>query len=126
MAWLLAMYVIFEGKNLSAYGIDPLTILREVKSEKKNHKLYFSQQQQLRTYILERLETIKRTSNQLSKRLLIYDLEREVEKLDDSLSINPINVDSLKEESFDKEAILKQLRDLKREEKPDGLYSNLF
>ena len=126
MAWLLAMYVIFEGKNLSAYGIDPLTILREVKSEKKNHKLYFSQQQQLRTYILERLETIKRTSNQLSKRLLIYDLEREVEKLDDSLSINPINVDSLKEESFDKEAILKQFRDLKREEKPDGLYSNLF
>ena len=115
MAWLLAMYVIFEGKNLSYYGINSLDILREVKTDGTSSSRHIEQQESLRKTISFKMEEIRKTSNPYTKRIRITELERLIRQLDTSLSISPITPDSLKKEDFDIKSIIEEINKMKRD-----------
>ena len=134
MSWLLACYVIFEGKNLGYYGIDSLDILREIKSDKDYSQAYLKRQEQIRNYVMKKLSEIRQTSNLYVKRQRIDELEKIMKQLDDKMKINPINPDSLRKEGFDIKSIQEEILTIKQEIKNAnfrqdnnyGLHQNVF
>lgn len=114
MAWLFANYVIFEGKNLGYYGVDILSILKEVKGS-KNDNTYIERQTELKERIKEKLSEVRMASHIYTKRRKVDELEKLVRHYDPNLTISSVNPDSLHKEDFDISSIKNEIIEIKKE-----------
>ena len=114
MAWLFANYVIFEGKNLAYYGVDILSILKEIKGSKSDNT-YVERQTDLKNKIKDKMSEVRNASHLYTKRRKIDELENLVRHYDPNLTISSINPDSLHKEDFDIVRIKREIDDIKRE-----------
>lgn len=114
MGWLLACYVVFEGKNLSFYGIDPLAILQDVTTDEGVSPYHVADQRELRTTIKELVQLAHSAVDDYRRRMVIYDIERMLPRVDTGIAISPLSADSVRQDSFDYRDIIREVTNLKR------------
>lgn len=114
IAWLLACYMVFEGKNLSYYGIDPLTILQDVKTPEDVSPYHVADQRELRATIKELAQMARDAADDYRRRMIIYDIERILPRLDANVVINPLSSDSVRQDAYDYRDVVREVEQLKR------------
>lgn len=129
ISWLLACYVIFEGKNLSVYGLDPMTILRAVESRTgKKSPEYIQRQLELRKKIKHMIQQARSTSDTFIKKKYLFDIEQILPLIDQTVTLDPVSVDALKIDSFDYRDIRKEVMSVakNRNYNPAQIYDAFF
>ena len=114
IAWLLACYMVFEGKNLSYYGIDPLTILQDIKTPEDVSPYHVADQRELRATIKELAQMARDAADDYRRRMIIYDIERILPRLDANVVINPLSSDSVRQDAYDYRDVVREVEQLKR------------
>lgn len=114
LAYLLANWLLFEGKNLHMYGLDVETIMNEIAVNTEGQKVdprYRQMQLELRKKIRHYEALIDATYSQTIKTMFrqkIYTLEQQ---LDDSITVEPVIGEQVKNTLRDFGDVYNQKRD---------------
>lgn len=102
IAYLLACYFVYFGKNFNLYDVDHSTFLNKVSSSGKIVEPEYKQQQD---ELAERIKDIKRMLSTTSNRLVTDSLTRELRNLEaqidtDIVDIQPTTVEQMRTNTF--------------------------
>lgn len=94
IAWLLACYLVLEGRNLHFYGLGPDDLMSpEDVASKKNDVIYLKSQISLRRKIRDLEDRIAAANNDSLQRIYMAEIKRLRTYVDDDVSIEPISRD---------------------------------
>lgn len=97
IAWLLACYLVFSGKNLHVYGLSTEELMRSYDTgASKEDAAYIAAQLQLRIKLREIESQINRSSNEYMRQHFLHKKLQLEEYLDREVKMNPISVDAVK------------------------------
>ncbi len=96
ISFLLACYVVFEGKNLHYYGIQPSDILSQVETVSGKSPEHVATQIILRKQIRDLEDQIKKTPNDYLKRHFTYKARQIEQHLDPDMVLDPVSVETLR------------------------------
>lgn len=98
ISYLLACWLIYEGKNLKIYGLDPSKFATEdVQSGGDLDKAHLKQQLDLRKKIRHYETLIDATTSDMVKKSLLQRLHVLKSQLDDSITIEPLVTDRVRQ-----------------------------
>lgn len=114
IAWLLACYVIFEGKNLHLYGISSEEILKSIDKSTGNKidPAHLANQMRLRKQVKEYENLIKTAETDYLRQHFKYKLSQMAQYLDESITLEPISKDSLRKDYSDYGDVYKRAQDV--------------
>lgn len=112
IAYLLACYVVLEGRNLHYYGLTSDDIMSpQEASATKNDVLYLKGQIALRRRIREIEEKITKTSNETLIRALECQARQLRTQIDDNVAIEPVSADVVRRELSEYNELVASSRD---------------
>lgn len=131
ISFLLAAYVILSGKNLHLYGIDVSKILQniDVNNGDTVDTQYIQAQIALKKQLKDIEKQITSASNSVIKQHFILQHKRLSEYVDHSISIDPISVESVRQDYGQFHDLYRQSGDVMKPKKqftPQQVYAALY
>lgn len=114
MAWMLACYAVFEGKNLHLYGISSDEVLKSIDrtSGKKVDPVHIAKQMSLRKQVKEYENLIKTAGTEYLRQHFKYKLAQIAQYLDESLVLEPVSQDSIRKDFSDYGDVYKRAQEV--------------
>lgn len=116
IAWLLACYAIYEGKNLHLYGISQSEILKAIdhSTGKKVDPAHIAEQMALRKQIKEYEHLIKTSETEYLKQHFRYKLTQIAQYLDDTIVMEPVSADAVRKDFSEYGDVYKRAQEVAR------------
>lgn len=102
IAYLLCAFLLFSGKNLHRYCIDPNDVLSAVsETGKKVDPEYRAYQEELREKIKKTMQLIQTSDSEIVKNRLRLTMKQMMAQVDDSLMKEPLSIDMVQKNKQD-------------------------